>query len=134
MAIEEWAPLIEEASFKYQIRRDLLRADILHESNGDPLAIGDGGLALGLMQVHPSAAKDVGGDWGALKTLINAKNRESAAEMGITIGAEYLAKMLTLFRGNERLALMAFNQGPGVIGKADSYASAVLALAPNPDS
>ena len=110
------------------IRQGLLQADVQLESSGDPFSIGDGGLAMGLMQVHKFAAAEVGVDWNKLAAAIAAKDRATAIELGLEAGALYLAKMLRLFNGNEHLALMAFNRGETVIHLGDEYATAVLAL------
>jgi soluble lytic murein transglycosylase-like protein len=110
----------------------LLMADIQHESGFDPFAIGDGGEALGLMQVHPAAAEDVGGDWGALRAAIAAKDEETAVRLSLSIGAAYLARQMKVFGGDQKLALMAYNQGPTVIARALAYAKAVEALMQTP--
>lgn len=111
----------------------LLRAVIQHESAWEPLAVGDNGAALGLMQVHEIAAKDVGmeGDWSDLKVAIEAKDGIEAARISIKIGSAYLAKMVKAYGGQEQWALAAYNQGPTVINafrQGQRYAEAVLAL------
>lgn len=125
--------LIAAACREAQLSIPLTRADIQHESAWDPLAVGDGGAALGLMQVHRIAAVDVGlaADWDALKAAIEARDEKTAAQLSIKIGAAYLAKMLKEFQGNEAFALAAYNQGPGIMQKfilAQRYANIVLAL------
>lgn len=123
---------IASASTQYGVDAVLVQADVQHESNFDPFAIGDGGLALGLMQVHRVAAEDVSKAtaWDNLQIAITAQDEPTAVTLGLDIGVAYLAKMLKEFSGDERLALMAFNQGPTVISRANSYAAAVLALIP----
>lgn len=112
--------LIAQASAKYGVRADLIAAVIQKESGGNPNAVGDNGAARGLMQMHKAAAQEVGADWA---DLLNP-------EKAIDAGTAYLAKMLKLAHGDETLALMAYNQGPGVITRAMSYASAVDPKAP----
>ena len=119
---------ISVAASKYSVDASLIQAQVQHESNFDPFAIGDGGAALGLMQVHSGAAQDVGGDWNALLRTIQAGDEAAAVAMGLDIGVAYLSKMLKLFDGSQWLALMAYNQGPTVINRANSYAAAVFAL------
>lgn len=123
--MSDFTNLIQAASAKYGVRADLIAAVVQKESGGNPFAIGDGGAALGLMQVHRGAAQDVGMSWDELHQAIMAKDEQKAASLGIEIGAAYLAKMLKLAHGDESLALMAYNQGPGVISKAKAYADAV---------
>ena len=123
--------LAQNAGDKYGLRPALILADIQHESAGNPFAIGDGGLALGLMQVHPAACSEMGNDWNALKAAIDARDEETAARLGIDFGCAYLGKMLRLMGGDEAWALGSFNQGESVIGRAHGYAVAVLALIPS---
>lgn len=127
--MSQFDALIRDAAQKYGIPLNLLQAVIAHESNGNPLAIGDGGHALGLMQVHPDAATDVGKSWYLLRSAIWNKDTDSAAKLGLDIGAAYLAKMLKQFT-DPAWALAGYNQGPTVIAKAKSYADAVLSLIP----
>lgn len=110
--------IIAAASARYNVPADLIRAVIQHESGGDPNAVGDGGQAVGLMQMHPSAAAQVGADWYGLKDPASA----------INAGTAYLALMLKQFAGDVAWALGAYNQGPTVMGKAKHYADAVKAL------
>lgn len=125
MAYED---LIAAAAASTGLRAGLIAADIEHESGGDALAIGDGGQALGLMQVHWAACRDIGGDWEQLLQLIHTGQTDQAAALGIEYGTKYLAKMLKAAGGDERLALMMYNQGPTVILRAKTYADTVLAL------
>lgn|SRR5487761_1118080 len=123
---------IAAAAKKWGLDAALVTADAQHESALNPFAVGDGGLALGLMQVHRVAAEDVGlaDEWDKLKAAIGAGDEVMAVTLGFDIGCAYLARMLAMFAGNTKLALMAYNQGPGVIGRAVAYSEAVLALLP----
>src|SRR5205085_532408 len=109
--------LIEAAAAKHNVRAALIAAVIEHESAGDPNAIGDGGLARGLMQMHPDAAKDVGAVWNDLFDPAAA----------IDAGTRYLRALLNRF-GEETWALAAYNQGPTRIGQAKAYADAILRM------
>jgi len=125
--------LIAAACADAQIAIPLVRADIQHESSWNALAVGDGGAALGLMQVHRIAAEDVGmaADWDALKAAIDAQDQTTAATLGLQIGTAYLAKMLMEFGGSEAWGLAAYNQGPTVVRAfrlAQRYAETVIAL------
>lgn len=111
--------LIAAAAAKHGVDPALIRAVIQHESGGDPTRLGDGGLAVGLMQMHMSAALDVGVAWKDLK---------GNPALQIDAGTAYLKKLIDQFQGNLPWALGAYNQGMTVIGKAKAYADAVLAL------
>lgn len=117
--------LVDNAATAYGIPHELLRSQIEHESKGDPLAIGDGSLALGLLQVHPSAAATVGKSWQDLRRAIDAGAKDAAAAMGLEAGAAYLAWCFKHL-GSWPWALAAYNQGPTVISRAKHYADAVL--------
>lgn len=111
----------------------LTRAVIQQESAWNALCVGDGGAALGLMQVHRIAAEDVGlaSDWDALKAAIDAQDAKTAAPLGLKIGTAYLAKMLKHYSGIEPWALAAYNQGPTVVDafrKGQRYAETAMAL------
>lgn len=118
---------INEASQLYGVRPELIIAVIAHESQGNADAVGDGGKALGLMQMHAPAAADVGVDWNTLRDPRTA----------ILAGTHYLKLQLDHFGGDERQALIAYNQGAGVASNgADAryaagarYADTVLSLA-----
>jgi soluble lytic murein transglycosylase-like protein len=115
----QYDDLIAAAAAKYGVDAALIAAIIQHESGGDPNAMGDGGLATGLMQMHMSAALDVGVAWKDLK---------GNPALQIDAGTRYLKRLIDQFQGNVPWALAAYNQGPTVIGKAKAYADAVLAL------
>src|SRR5216684_2361966 len=82
----------------YGVRAELVLAVILKESRGDPGAGGDGGLAIGLMQMHAPAASDVGVNWSDLT---------DNPELQVLAGAHYLRLQLDRFGGEERTALIA---------------------------
>ena len=124
------APLIAAAAQRYGFAPPLIAAQVEHESGSDPLAIGDGSWALGLMQVHRVAAEAVGKgvDWDSLNYAIQRDDEETAAELSLDIGCAYLASLMTRF-SDLRWALAAYNQGPTVIGHAKFYAESILKAA-----
>lgn len=106
--------LAQEGSDNFGPPPELILGVILKESGGDPSAIGDGGAAIGLMQMHAPAASDVGVAWSDL-----AGN----AELQVLAGSHYLALQLNRF-GDQRTALIAYNQGAGVAGDPAGHAAA----------
>lgn len=99
----------------YKIRPQILCGLFEHESQGDPNAVGDGGMARGLGQMHDVACRTVGFDWQKMFDPAEA----------IPASAAYLAFCIRKFNGSEEIGLMAYNQGPTVIGKAFAYAGIV---------
>lgn len=111
-------PLVAQYATKWGVRPSLLRAVIMHESGGDPSVTGDGGQAIGLMQMHPAAALSVGVEWAKLR---------GNPELQVDAGAHYLANQLARFQ-SDLWALAAYNQGPTVIGRGKTYAQSVLEI------
>lgn len=116
--------LIGEASATYGVRPDLIRSVIRRESSGNPGAVSPAG-AKGLMQLMPGTAAEV----GVIDPFHPYQN-----VMGGTL---YLRQMLDRYRGNEALALAAYNAGPGRMdnhlrtgaplpGETQAYVPAVL--------
>jgi len=90
-------------------RPELLNALIQQESGGRNNAISSKG-ARGLTQVMPATASDPG--YG-IKPL-----RNNSPEEYKRFGSDYLGAMLDKYNGDERLALAAYNAGPGAVDKA----------------
>jgi soluble lytic murein transglycosylase-like protein len=95
--------IIHEISRKYQIDSALVKAIVTVESNNDPLAVSSKG-AQGLMQLMPATAR-------RLKVLRPFDPREN-----IIGGIKYIKGLIASY-GDLRLALAAYNAGPGAVDK-----------------
>ncbi|MFH1064063.1 MAG: transglycosylase SLT domain-containing protein [Candidatus Woesearchaeota archaeon] len=93
---------LEGAAERYDIPVELLRAQMIHESNMDEDAKSHVG-ALGLMQIMPHTAKEM--NKGCLEHITDPAT-------SIYCGARYMGQMLRQFNGNETMALAAYNWGP----------------------
>lgn len=95
---------IQKAAKKYNLSPGLIRGVIQAESNFRVGVVSHAG-AQGLMQLMPATAKEL----GVTKPL--------DIEQNIDGGACYLRKMLDHFGGDVKLALAAYNAGPGTVRK-----------------
>lgn len=101
---------ISENSARTGIPAELLRALIQQESRGQYNAMSPKG-ARGVMQLMPETARDQG-------LRVNGKVDERLdVEKSIRAGADYLKEQLDRFNGDFRLALAAYNAGPGAVTK-----------------
>jgi len=95
---------IHQAARRYNLPAALLRGVIRAESNFEVKAVSRAG-AQGLMQLMPGTAKELGVD------------NPFDIEQNIDGGARYLRKMLDNFGGDIKVALAAYNAGPGAVAK-----------------
>ena len=95
---------IESAARKSGLDPALILSVVMEESGGDPGALSEKG-ALGLMQLMPDTAKELG-----------VENRADAGQ-NLLGGARYLADMLGKFAGKLDVALAAYNAGPGTVDR-----------------
>lgn len=96
-----WAPLVEPIAARYGLDTELVLRVIEAESGGNPQAVSPKG-AMGLMQLMPETARAL----GISDPFDPAQNIEG--------GVRYLSHLLRRF-GDLRLALAAYNAGPGAV-------------------
>lgn len=98
--------IINAAGQQYRIDPDLLRAQMMRESQGNPKAVSPKG-ALGLMQLMPGTAQDLG--------VTNITD----PQQNIMGGAKYMRQLIDRY-GDLDKAVQAYNMGPAAY---DKYAS-----------
>lgn len=102
--LDEYAYAIDTAVRQYGVEPALVRALIHAESGFNAKARSRKG-AMGLMQLMPGTARDMGVADPALPDL------------NIRGGTKYLASLLLRFRGDVKLAVAAYNAGPEAVQK-----------------
>ena len=114
-----FAPVVVESinasAARHNIDPRILEAMVAQESDGDPLAVNAGESAVGLLQIRPGAAKDVG-----LK-LIDRTDPVKNIEAGAKFFSQNLKRIQKLgVKGNHAvaLAIIAHNTGPTVMSNA----------------
>lgn len=119
---EEVVRLIRESSARHAVPAEVVEAVAWQESRFNNAAVSSKG-ARGVMQLLPKTASDLGVDPGDLRGNIDG-------------GAAYLAQQLRRYDGDLRLALAAYNAGPGAVDRhrgvppyaeTQSYVRAILA-------
>jgi soluble lytic murein transglycosylase-like protein len=96
--------IINNASVIYGVEPALIKSVIKTESNFDPYAVSNKG-ACGLMQLIPETAKRFN-----VTDIFDPKSN-------IYGGVEYLSYLITLFKGDIKLAVAAYNAGENAVIK-----------------
>ncbi|MCR1643884.1 lytic transglycosylase domain-containing protein [Clostridioides difficile] len=91
---------IEQASKKYNVDSNLIKAIIKVESNFNPNTVSSAG-AKGLMQLMPENCRDLG--------VTDPFN----IEQNIDAGTRHIKEYIDMFGGSIEMGLMAYNGGPG---------------------
>lgn len=95
---------IDQAARRHRVDPALLTALVRQESGFRPDAVSSAG-ARGLTQLMPATAREVG------------VSDPSDPRQALDGGALYLRRMLDRFGGDEKLALAAYNAGPGAVSR-----------------
>lgn len=96
--------LFAEAARKYHVDINLLKAIGKAESDFNASAVSSAG-AVGVMQLMPGTARSLG------------VSNPYDARQNIMGGAKYISQLLDKYDGNVKLALAAYNAGPGNVDK-----------------
>lgn len=119
--------IFEEAADRYGVDANLLKAIGKAESGFNSSIVSSAG-AIGVMQLMPGTARSLG-----VKDPYDA-------QQNIMGGAKYISQLLNQYDGNVRLALAAYNAGPGNVAKyggvppfreTQNYVNRVLGYAGN---
>lgn len=103
-AVSKYEPTIRVVAAAHRVPEALVKAVIHVESAFNAAAISRKG-AMGLMQLMPETARDM----GVRRPLEPIEN--------IRGGVRYLAFLLERYRGNKIKAVAAYNAGPGAVDK-----------------
>ena len=98
--------LIGAAAEREKLDEKVLRGVMSQESGFRPCAVSSKG-ALGLMQLMPGTARDLG------------VNDPFNPSQNVDAGAHYLKQLLTRYGGDLTMALAAYNAGPGKVDSAN---------------
>jgi len=109
--------LIEHHAEKYGVETPLILSVMRAESGFDPAAISSS-KAVGLFQLLPPAARDMGIDLPASDVLDRRRDGRFHPIRNADAGIRYMAHLLQRFDWNYVLAVSAYNAGPGNVNGA----------------
>jgi soluble lytic murein transglycosylase-like protein len=96
--------LIERSAAEEGVDPALVAAMITQESGGNPEAVSPAG-ARGLMQLMPSTARMLG-----VENVFDP-------DQNVSGGVRYISRLLERYGGDEKMALAAYNAGPGTVDR-----------------
>jgi len=110
---EDLLRLVRRTAEEVDLDPDLGEALVRVESGGDPRAVSPKG-ALGLTQLMPST-----GRWLAERERLALASDDDLFDprTNLRLGLGYLASLLRRYEGDERLAIAAYNAGPGRVDR-----------------
>ncbi len=100
--------LAKRAAAQYGLAPELVRAVVRTESGGNPRAVSRAN-AYGLMQLTQGTAVELAGESLTVEQIMEP-------ERNLDLGCKYLRRLLDRY-GDLRLALMAYNAGPGRVDR-----------------
>ena len=98
--------IIRAASLKHRVKPAFIKSIIAAESAFKPTALSGKG-AIGLMQLMPATARELGAD-------------PTIPEQNVEAGTHYLSRLLTLYskkRDPMKWTIAAYNAGPGAVNR-----------------
>ena len=104
--LEKYDEIIKTSAETFDVDPNLIKAIIAAESSGNPNAISKA-KAKGLMQLMDATARSMG-----VKNVFNPVDN-------INGGTKYFKYLLDKYNGDIKLALAAYNAGPGAVDKYD---------------
>ena len=107
--IREAQPHVQAAARRFGVEPSLINGFIWVESKFDARARGPGGAA-GLMQLMPATARD-------LAKQLGERPRPYSPDFNVRAGTYYISRLLKRFDGDLRLAIAAYQAGPGSVSK-----------------
>jgi soluble lytic murein transglycosylase-like protein len=106
MPAAEITPIVDAAAQEHHVQTEVLRGVIEQESGGRPCAVSPKG-ARGLMQLMPATMEQF-----QVADAFDPKQNVEA-------GAQFLKQLLDKYKGDLKLALAAYNAGPGSVDQAN---------------